>query len=542
MIPENLTAYFESAMLENWDKKSLSDYHNGHMTFGEVANRILKIHALYRKSGIKPGDKIALIGNNSANWGSVYLATVTYGAVIVPLLQDFKPQDVYKLVNHSESKMLFGSEFILKNLEFDKFDNLDCIYKLDNFGLHHDCRNDAETLPDENDVKPVTKDDFSLEHIPNDQLAAILYTSGTSGRPKGVMLEHNSLAANIRYAQANMPLTGGDRIVSFLPMAHSYGCAFEFLFPFTLGCTITFLGKLPAPNVVVKAFQEIQPRLILSVPLVMEKIYKNKIKPVLDKPSIRIMRNIPGLRELVHKKIRKSMEESFGGNFKEVVIGGAKLNREVELFLRKIKFRFAIGYGMTECGPLITYDGWRTTKIHSAGKPIDCLELKIDSDDPEKKPGEILIKGENVMTGYYKNEELTKEIFTEDGWMRSGDLGLIDKDNYLFIKGRSKSMILGPSGKNVYPEEIESKLNNKSLIGECLVVGRDDKIVAMIYPDHEKRRMLGIHEKKIPAIFDEYKKEVNEELPSYMHISKMQIRENEFEKTPKKSIKRFLYS
>ncbi|HKK67087.1 MAG TPA: AMP-binding protein, partial [Bacteroidales bacterium] len=401
MIPENLTAYFESAMLENWDKKSLCDYKNGHMTFGEVANRILKIHALFKKSDIQPGDKIALIGNNSANWGTVYLATVTYGAVIVPLLQDFKPQDVYKLVNHSESKLLFGSDFILKNLEFDKFDDLNCIYKLDDFSLHHDCNAEGEKMPDKEEIDPVNKESFKLEHIPNDTLAAILYTSGTSGRPKGVMLEHNSLASNIRYAHANMPLTGGDRIVSFLPMAHSYGCAFEFLFPFTLGCTITFLGKLPSPNVVVKAFQEIEPRLILTVPLVMEKIYKNKIKPVLNKPMIKFMLNVPGLKGMVHKKVRKSLEESFGGNFKEVVIGGAKLNREVELFLRKINFRFSIGYGMTECGPLITYDGWRTTKIHSAGKPIDSLELKIDSDDPQKRPGEILIKGENVMLGYY---------------------------------------------------------------------------------------------------------------------------------------------
>jgi long-chain acyl-CoA synthetase len=542
MIPENLTAYFEKAILENWDKKSLCDYNNGHMTFGEVANRILKIHTLFEKSDIKPGDKIALIGNNSANWGTVYLATVTYGAVIVPLLQDFKPNDVYNLVNHSESKLLFSSDFILKNLDFNEFDNLHCIYKLDDFSLHHDCKNEAKKMPGKEDVKPVDKSGFKLEHIPNDKLAAILYTSGTSGSPKGVMLEHNSLAANIRYAQANMPLNGGDRIVSFLPMAHSYGCAFEFLYPFTLGCTITFLGKLPAPNVVVKAFQEIQPRLILTVPLVMEKIYKNKIKPVLNKPAIKLMRNIPGLRGMVHKKIRNTLEDSFGGNFKEVVIGGAKLNREVEIFLRKIKFRFSIGYGMTECGPLIAYDGWKTTKIHSTGKPIDSLEVKIDSKDPQNRAGEILIKGENVMLGYYKNEELTKETFTEDGWMRSGDLGLLDQDNYLFIKGRSKSMILGASGKNIYPEEIESKLSNKSLVGECLVVGRDNKIVAMIYPDHEKRRMLGIHEKKMQEILDEYKKEVNEELPGYMHISTVQIRSEEFEKTPKKSIKRFLYA
>ncbi len=540
MIAENLTAYFTNAMLENWDKKALCDYNNGALTYGEVANQILKIHELFKKQNIEKGDKIAVIGKNSANWGTVYIATVTYGAVIVPLLQDFKPKDVYKLVNHSDAKLLFGSDFILKELKTEEFEQLQCIYKLDDFSLHHNLKDKNIQFP-EKDFTPVPKGDFAIEDIPNEELAAILYTSGTSGRPKGVMLRHNSLAANLKYARANMPLTGGDRIVSFLPMAHSYGCAFEFLYPFSLGCTITFLGKIPAPNVVVKVFQEIQPRLILTVPLVMEKIYKNKIKPVLEKPVVKFMINIPGLKSLLYNKIRKSLEESFGDNFKEVVIGGAKLNREVEIFLHKIKFRFSIGYGMTECGPLISYDGWKTTKIHSAGKPIDTLEVKIDSDNPAGKVGEILIKGENVMEGYYKDKEETEKTFTEDGWMRSGDLGLIDADNYLFIKGRNKSMILGASGKNIYPEEIESKLSNKELIGECLVAGRNNKIVAMVYPDHEKRIGQGIHKAKIPSIMDQYQQEVNEDLPAYMHISKIQIREEEFEKTPKKSIKRYLY-
>jgi long-chain acyl-CoA synthetase len=350
-------------------------------------------------------------------------------------LQDFKPNDVYKLVNHSDAKLLFGSDFILKELETGEFEQLKCIYTLDDFSLYHASKENKTQLPDENHT-PVPKTDFTLEEIPNDELAAILYTSGTSGRPKGVMHNHNSLAANLKYARANMPLTGGDRIVSFLPMAHSYGCAFEFLYPFSLGCTITFLGKIPAPNVVVKVFQEIQPRLILTVPLVIEKVYKNKIKPVLKKPTVKFMSKIPGFKDLLYRKIRKSLEESFGDNFKEVVIGGAKLNREVEIFLRKIKFRFSIGYGMTECGPLISYDGWRTTKIHSAGTPIDTLDVKIASDNPAGKVGEILIKGENVMEGYYKDKEETEKTFTEDGWMRSGDLGLIDADNYLFIKGR----------------------------------------------------------------------------------------------------------
>ncbi len=539
MIQENLIRYFDNAIRSNWNKKALCDYDNGHLTYGDTANKIHKIHKLFEAKGIQKGDKITLIGKNSANWASVYLATISYGAVIVPLLQDFKPKDIYNLVNHSESRLLFGSPFVLQNLEFASFENLECIYNLDDFSLNHDCNNEGINFPE--DLDKIKETDFALEEIPNDTLAAILYTSGTSGQPKGVMLNHNSLAVNVRYARANMPLVSEDRIVSFLPLAHSYGCAFEFLYPFSLGCTITFLGKLPSPNIVVKAFQEIQPRLILTVPLVMEKIYKNKIKPVLNKPAVKIITKIPLLNKIIFNKVRKSLEDSFGNNFKEVVIGGAKLNREVELFLRKIKFRFSIGYGMTECGPLIAYDGWKTTKIHSTGKAIDAIELKIDSRDPENRVGEILMRGENVMLGYYKNPEITEQTIDKDGWMHSGDLGIIDKDGYLFIKGRSKSMILGASGKNIYPEDIESKLDNLPLVNECLVVGRDEKLVAMVYPDHDKRELLGIKETEIEEAFEDYKKEINEHLPAYMNISRIELRKNEFEKTPKKSIKRYLY-
>lgn len=539
MIQENLIRYFDNAIRNNWNKKALCDYDNGHLTYGDTANKIHKIHKLFEVKGIKKGDKITLIGKNSANWASVYLATISYGAVIVPLLQDFKPKDIYNLVNHSESRLLFGSPFVLQNLEFTSFENLECIYNLDDFSLNHDCNNEGIKFPE--DLDEIKENEFSLEEIPNDALAAILYTSGTSGQPKGVMLNHNSLAVNVRYARANMPLVSEDRIVSFLPLAHSYGCAFEFLYPFSLGCTITFLGKLPSPNIVVKAFQEIQPRLILTVPLVMEKIYKNKIKPVLNKPAVKIITKIPLLNKIIFNKVRKSLEDSFGNNFKEVVIGGAKLNREVELFLRKIKFRFSIGYGMTECGPLIAYDGWKTTKIHSTGKAIDAIELKIDSRDPENRVGEILMRGENVMLGYYKNPEITEQTIDSDGWMHSGDLGIIDKDGYLFIKGRSKSMILGASGKNIYPEDIESRLDNLPLVSECLVISREEKLIALIYPDHDKRELLGIKEDELNSAFEDYKKEVNDHLPAYMNISKIELRETEFEKTPKKSIKRYLY-
>ncbi len=539
MIKENLIRYFENAIRENWDKKALSDYGNGHLTYGETANNILKIHKLFESNGIQKGDKISLIGKNSANWASVYLATVSYGAVIVPLLQDFKPTDIYNLVNHSESKLLFGSPFILETLEFKQFKNLQCIYNLNDFSLNHDCDGSGKKFPE--DHPEMKEENFKFPEISNDSLAAILYTSGTSGQPKGVMLNHNSLAVNLRYARANMPLVSEDRIVSFLPLAHSYGCAFEFLYPFSLGCTITFLGKIPSPNIVVQAFNEIKPRLILTVPLVMEKIYKNKIKPVLNKPAIRIIIKIPILNKIIFNKVRKSLEDSFGNNFKEVVIGGAKLNREVEIFLKKIKFKFSVGYGMTECGPLVAYDGWKTTKIHSTGKAIDALELRIDSRDPQNRVGEIMMRGENVLLGYYKNPEITAQTIDAEGWMHSGDLGIIDKDGYLFIKGRSKSMILGASGKNIYPEDIESKLNNLPLVSECLVVGRDAKVVAMVYPDHDKRELFGIKEDELEAAFEDYKNEINEELPAYMNISKIEIREKEFEKTPKKSIKRYLY-
>jgi len=379
-----------------------------------------------------------------------------------------------------------------------------------------------------------------LEHIPNSELAAILYTSGTSGQPKGVMLTHNSLAANIRYARANMPLESGDRIVSFLPLGHCYGAAFEFLFPFSKGCTIIFLGKLPSPQIILKAFSEIKPRLILSVPLIIEKVYKNKIKPSIDKPLIKFILKIPLLKQLIYKKVLASLKVAFGGEFKEIVIGGAKMNREVETFLREIGFNFSVGYGMTECGPLISYDGWKSTKIYSAGKPIDCIEIQIDSKE-KGKVGEILLKGENIMLGYYKNQEKTDKVFDKDGWLHTGDLGIIDRDGYVFIKGRSKSMILTGSGQNIYPEEIESKFNNFPLVSEIVVVSRNNQITALIYPDQDKIKTLNLKLEQVEKVFANYQKRANEDLPAYMHVNKVVIREEEFEKTPKKSIKRFLY-
>lgn len=540
MISEKLVKYFEEPIKSNWDQIALTDYDNGSLKYSDIGKIILSLHKLFEEHKIEQGDKIALVGKNCGNWGCVYLAAISYGAVIVPLLQDFPSNDIYKLTNHSDSKLLFASEFIFAKFDTDKFTNLQSIYCLDDFTIKHNYIDSEHHFSKFDDS--ITGKQFTLTEHDNDKLAAILYTSGTAGEPKGVMLNHNTLSANIRYARANMPLVAGDRIVSFLPLAHCYGCAFEFLYPFSLGCTITFLGRLPSPNIVVKAFNEIKPKLILTVPLVLEKVYKNKIIPVLNKKSIKIMLKLPILKNVIYNKVKKSLNESFGGNFIEVVVGGAKLNREVEVFLRKIGFRFSIGYGMTECGPLITYDGWKTTKIFSAGKVVDTLEIQIDSSQPDKKVGEILLRGENIMNGYYKNEEETKKAFADDGWMRTGDLGLIDKDGYLFIKGRSKSMILNASGKNIYPEEIESKLLNLPLVSECVVVGRKNQIIALVYPDHERLERQNLDKEHVEMVMVNYQKLVNKNLPQHMKINKMVIRDEEFEKTPKKSIKRYLYN
>jgi len=538
MIKENLCAYFENAIKSNWENLSMQDYDNGSLTYGAFGIQMLNIHHLYRQHGIEKGDKIALVGKNSIYWASVYIATVTYGAVIVPLLQDFTPNDIYKLVNHSDAKLLFASEFICKKFDYTRFENLRTVYYLDDCGVAFDYTN--EFVAYDRDVnKHITSDTFKIEYINNSTLAAILYTSGTSGSPKGVMLTHNSLAANIRYAIANMPLRPGDQIVSFLPLAHCYGAAFEFLFPFCVGCTITFMGKLPSPQIILKAMGEIQPKLILSVPLVLEKVYKTKIKPVLNNPFARIITKIPLIRKLLYMKIVNSLNQSFGGEFKEIVIGGAKMNEEMEVFLKTIGFRFAVGYGMTECGPLISYDGWRTNKLHASGKPIDCLEVKIDA--PGGRVGEILVKGENVMLGYYKNPEETAKVLDKDGWLHTGDLGIIDDDGYLFIKGRSKSMILSASGQNVYPEEIESKFMNFPLVAEVLVVNRDNLITALIYPDQDKIKKNNLKPVQVEKALLNYQKRVNEELPNYMQVKRLQIMEEEFVKTPKRNIKRHLY-
>ena len=548
MLNETVTQFLENSIRRNWDFNALSDYKGDTYTYAQVAYHINRLHNFYRKAGVKEGDKVALVGKNSARWGIIYLSVVSYGAVIVPILPDFKPADVHEIVNHSDSILLFAEQQLFEAMEFDKMPNLMGSLKIAGFTIQAQ-RSAAFIEAWENagidkpvDVKDYRADRYTLPQISNEKLAVISYTSGTTGFAKGVMIPHNSLAANIRYAQMNMPLNPGDKIVSFLPLAHTFGCAFEFLFPFTLGCHITILTKTPSPQIILQAFGEVRPSLILSVPLVIEKIYKKQVLPKTSKPIMKVLLKIPGVSGLILKKIRVKLEAAFGGNFRELVLGGAPFNQETESFFKRMKFPFTVGYGMTECGPLISYINWRENPSGASGRVVDTLELKIDSPDPESIAGEIMVKGENVMYGYYKNEEATNEVLDDDGWLHTGDLGLVDSKGNVYIKGRIKSMLLGPSGKNIYPEEIESILNNKFGVGETVVVQRNDKLVALIFPDQDYVQRFKVSDEALLKQFEGYKKEVNDQLPSYMNISQVIIHPEEFIKTPKRSIKRFMYS
>ncbi|HPF92990.1 MAG TPA: AMP-binding protein, partial [Tenuifilaceae bacterium] len=546
MLNETVTQFLESSIRRNWDFNALSDYKGDTFTYAQIAYHINRLHNFYRKAGVKEGDKIALVGKNSARWGIVYLSVVSYGAVIVPILPDFKPADVHEIVNHSDSILLFAEQQLFEAMEFDKMPNLMGSLKITGFTIQAQRSTvfieawESAEVDKPADIKGYRADRYTLPQISNEKLAVISYTSGTTGFAKGVMIPHNSLAANIRYAQMNMPLNPGDKIVSFLPLAHTFGCAFEFLFPFTLGCHITILTKTPSPQIILQAFGEVRPSLILSVPLVIEKIYKKQVLPKTSKPLMKVLLKIPGVSGLILKKIRVKLEAAFGGNFRELVLGGAPFNQETESFFKRMKFPFTVGYGMTECGPLISYINWRENPSGASGRVVDTLQLKIDSPDPENIAGEIMVKGENVMYGYYKNEEATKEVLDDDGWLHTGDLGLVDSKGNVYIKGRIKSMLLGPSGKNIYPEEIESILNNKFGVGETVVVQRNDKLVALIYPDQDYVQRFKVSEEVLLKQFEGYKKEVNDQLPSYMNISQVIIHPEEFVKTPKRSIKRFM--
>jgi long-chain acyl-CoA synthetase len=548
MIRERLIGYIEQSIKQNWNIEALSNYREKGYSYREIAEKILKIHLFFKETGVKEGDKIALVGRNSANWCIVYLATVTYGAVTVPLLPDFKSEDLINLINHSDACLIYVDDKIFESLDIARLPQITGTVSLDDFSLitsGNELIKQVYPAIEEKykkaypDLKP---EDIKFSSVTNDKLAVISYTGGTTGFSKGVMLTHNSLAANVRFAQNNMPLKPGDPLVSFLPLAHTYGCAFEFLFPFTYGCHITILSKTPSPQIIVQAFKEIKPRLILSVPLIIEKVFKKQLLPVINKPHMKILLAIPGVNKILHKKIREKLTETFGGRFHEIIIGGAAFNPEAERFFKKIGFSFTVGYGMTECGPLISYASSDTTKLGASGRAVDTLEVTIDSPDPEKEIGEIILRGENVMLGYYKNEKATREIIDEKGWMHTGDLGVIDREGNIFIKGRSKAMLLGPSGKNIFPEEIEAVINNMDYIAESLVISEDNKLIALICPDFEMLKKDNISDDQFQEILEKTRKSVNERVPEYMAVHKFRIHPEEFAKTPKRSIRRFLYS
>ncbi|MBN1820317.1 MAG: AMP-binding protein [Prolixibacteraceae bacterium] len=540
-----LAQLYNNSFQKNWDLPAFTDYEGKELLYKDVAVIIKSLHLFYQLSGLQKGDKIAVLGRNSAHWGTVFLSAVSAGLVIVPILPDFNNDDTNHIVNHSGSKILFGAKSLIDKVDFNSSGNLKTLVFLEDFSMYKAKDensqyklNDAFEYYKEN---PLIKNSFEFSEWGREEMCVISYTSGTSGFTKGVMIPERSLASNIIYAQDHMPLKPGDKIVSFLPMAHVYGLLFEFLFPVTLGCHITFLSKIPSPAIITKVFGEVKPHLILSVPLVIEKIYKKKILPVIEKPVMKIVLKIPGLSALILKKIKAKLIETFGGRFFEIVIGGAPLSDDVEKFFKRINFPITVGYGMTECGPLISYEAWNKTMPSSAGKLVDRMEVRIDSEDPYKTVGEIQVRGENVMLGYYKNEKATKETFTEDGWLKTGDLGIIDLNDFIFIKGREKNMLLGPSGQNIYPEEIEAKLANTNYVAECVVTERDSKLVALVYPDFEALKADHVNESQIPDIMEENKKKVNSQLPKYEQISSIELVNEEFEKTPKKNIKRFKY-
>lgn len=549
MLNERLVEYIEDSLKKNSHITALTDYKGESFTYKEVAKNILKFHLLFEKIGIQQGEMIALLGKNSSRWCIGYLSVITYGAVVVPILPDFKPEDLHSIINHSDAVLLLSADNIFQDLDIQKMPLIKAVISLNDFqpifasnDAVKDTIQQADSYYAEKYHEGIETANFTFPKVTNDQLAVISYTSGTTGFSKGVMLSHNSLTANVRFAQNSMPLKSGDSIVSFLPLAHTYGCAFEFLFPFTIGCQITILTKTPSPQVVIQAFQEIKPALILSVPLVIEKIYKKQILPVIEKKKMKVLLSIPLLRNIIYSKIKAKLNHSFGGTFHEIVIGGAAFNSEAEQFFKKMKFAYTVGYGMTECGPLISYTPSKKFKLSSAGQPVDTLEVKIDSSDPYRIVGEILVRGDNVMLGYYKNKEATNEILGADGWLHTGDMGIIDRKGNIFIKGRCKNMLLGANGKNIYPEELEAHLDNKYGIGESLIVHRDDKLIALIYPDPDVIQSDRLTDEDMASMYARYLKEVNDSVPSYMNIAKFEVHPEEFVKTPKRSIKRYLYS
>ena len=547
---QSVNKILQDSFQKNWDRSALSNYQGVTLSYREVARRIAKLHIMFEQCGLLKGDKVAICSRNQANWGVSFLAALTYGAVAVPILHEFKAGNIHWLVNHSEARVLFVDEVIWEGLSPEEMPGLAVIVQVNTFQFLYTAKEEyieiykhlnesfGRRYPDYFGPKDLDYYEDSAE-----ELAVINYTSGTSGFSKGVMIPYRALYSNIEFASKDAcpMLKAGMNVVSMLPTAHMYGMMFEFLFEMTIGMHVHFLSRVPSPKIIMKAFSEIHPDIIIAVPLVIEKVYKSKLKPIIDKNKLKILMNIPVLDKAIAKKFCTELTNSFGGQFEEVILGGAAFNPEVEKFLHKIGFHYTVGYGMTECAPIIGYAHWDKVKVGSAGRAAMNMEIRIESPDPRRIPGEVQVKGPNVCLGYYKNEEATKSSFTQDGWFCTGDMGILDEDGYLFLKGRSKCMVLGPSGQNIYPEEIEAVINNYTYVVDSLVIEDDGGLTALIYPDWHQGDLDGMNraalEDRIRAVLPD----INNELPNYARIKKIEFMPEDFERTPKKSIKRYLY-
>lgn len=548
-MEKSFIAFVEKSIKENWDLDALTDYKGATLQYKDVARKIEKLHILLAESGIKPGDKVAVCGRNSSHWGVAFLAILTYGAVAVPILHEFKADNIHNIVNHSEARLLFVGDMVWEALNEAEMPLLKGIILMTDFTLLV-CRSKQLEYAREHLNELFGKKfprNFRREHVAYrrdepEELAVINYTSGTTSFSKGVMLPYRSLWSNTQFAFEVLPLKPGDRVVSMLPMAHMYGLAFEFLYEFASGCHVFFLTRMPSPKIIFQAFSEVKPHIVIAVPLIIEKIIKKNVLPKLETLKMKMLLKVPIINDKIKAAVREQMIKGFGGNFYEVIVGGAAFNQEVEKLLKSIDFPYTVGYGMTECGPIICYEDWKRFRMGSCGKAAPRMEVRIDSPDPQHIVGEILTRGDNVMLGYYKNEEATKQIFDADGWLHTGDLGIMDEEGNVTIKGRSKNLLLGPSGQNIYPEEIEEKLNNLPYVAESIVIQQNDnKLAALIYPDFDEAYAQGMSNKDIEVAMEENRVTLNSELPAYSQISRIKIYPEEFEKTPKKSIKRFLY-
>ena len=540
---------FEASFKKNWDRPAISNYQGVTLHFRDVARRMEKLHIMFEECGLQKGHKVAICSRNQANWAVAFLATMTYGAVPVPLLHEFKSANIHHLVNHSEAKILFVDDVIWEGLSETEMPDLQAIIQVNNFKILYaaderivDAKEHLNELFGRKYPEAFEPDMLDYYEDSADELAVINYTSGTSGFSKGVMIPYRAIFSNIQFGRMALPqLDHNSKVVSMLPCAHMYGLMFEVLYELSVGCHVHFLSRLPSPKIIMQALAEVKPDVVIAVPLVIEKIYKTKVKPVLEKEGIKFLMKVPGLNRVVLNKVRTELVNAFGGEFYEVIIGGAAFNREVEAFFKKMNFPFTVGYGMTECAPIITYDDWKVEKLYSCGKAAPNMEVRICSPDPVNIPGEIQVKGANVFLGYYRNEEVTAEVFTDDGWFRTGDMGVLDAEGSLFIKGRTKCMILGPSGQNIYPEEVETVINSQPYVVDSLVIEDNGGLTALIYPDFAQGVRDGMSQDQFVKFMEDSLPELNKELPNYAKLKKIEVMSEDFERTPKKSIKRYLY-